>query len=79
MDNKNSVLKYYAVMKDAPLSDLLRQNSIMNESQLISFSDYIWKDFTDTGISTGAHFIFSQVGKIYHGKNVTEPVAQSSS
>ena len=79
MDNKNSGLKYYTVMNDAPLSDLLRQNSIMNESQLISFSDYIWKYFTDTGISTGAHFIFSQVGIIDHGTNVTEPVAQSSS
>ena len=33
-------LKYYADMKYAPLSNLLRQANIMNENQLMAFSDF---------------------------------------
>ena len=36
--NKNLVLKYYADMKDAPLSDLLIQSSIKTENQLMDLS-----------------------------------------
>ena len=37
--NKTLGLKYYAEMKDAPLSDLLRQANIKNENQLLAFYD----------------------------------------
>ena len=47
-------LKYYADMNDAPVSDQLIQASIKTENHLMDFSDYSWKDYTDTGRSTGA-------------------------
>ena len=77
-DNKTLGLKYYASMKDAHLSDLLRQASIKNENQLMDFSDYSWKYCPDTGRNTGAYIIFYQGGPIDHGTHVTVPVSQSS-
>ena len=35
-------LKYYADIKDAPLSDLLRQANIKTENQLADFSESSW-------------------------------------
>ena len=40
MDNKTLGLNYYDYMKDAPLSDLLRQTSIKTLNQLMAFYDY---------------------------------------
>ena len=77
-DNNNLDLNYYAHMKYSPLSDLLRQASIYTENQLISLSDYSWKDCTETGRSTGEYIILYQCGKIDHGKHLPGPVAQSS-
>ena len=69
-------LKYYADMNDAPLSDLLRQASIIIENQFMVFSDSSWQYCTDNGISKGAYIIFDQDGTIDHGTNVTGPVSQ---
>ena len=44
----------------------------------MDFSDSSWRDFPDTGRSTGANIIFYQGGPIYHGTYVPGPVAQSS-
>ena len=52
-DNKTLWLNYFSDINDAPVSDLLRQASIKTENQLMDFSDSIWKDFPNTGISTG--------------------------
>ena len=41
-ENKILVMKYYADMKDASLSDMLRQSIIKTEKQLMAFSDYSW-------------------------------------
>ena len=38
-DNKTLGLKYYADMNDAPVSDLLRQDSIKTTNYLMDFSD----------------------------------------
>ena len=43
----------------------------------MAFSDYSWKDFPYTSISTGACIIFYQGGPIEHGTNVPVPIAQS--
>ena len=59
--NKTLVLKYYSDMKDAPLSDILRQAIIKNENQFMAFPDYSWQDCPDTGRSTGAYIIFIKV------------------
>ena len=72
-------LKYYFYIKDAPLSDLLRQASIKTDNHLTDFSDYSWQDCPDTGIRTGEFIIFYQDGTIDHGTHVPVPVAQSSS
>ena len=64
-------------MKDAPLSDLLRQSSIKTENQFMDFSDSSCKYCPDTGRITGAYIIFYQGGPIYHGTYVPGPVAQS--
>ena len=71
-------LKYYADMKDASLSDLLRKSIINTENQLMAFSDYSWQDCPDTGISPGAYMKFYQGGTIDHGTHVTGPVSQPS-
>ena len=75
MDNKTLVLNYYDKMKDVPLYDLLRQNIIKTENQLIVFSDYIWKDCTETGISTGKYILLYPGGPIDHGTHVPKTVA----
>ena len=77
-DNTNLSLNYYANIKDAPLSDLLRKARINTENKLMGFSDSSWKYFSDTGRHTGAYNIFYQGGTIYHGTIVTGPVSQSS-
>ena len=41
-DNKTLVLKYYADMNDAPVSDLLRQASIKTENHLMDCFDSSW-------------------------------------
>ena len=45
----------------------------------MDFSDSSWKDFPDTGRSTGACIILYQGGPIDHGTHVPGTVAQSSS
>ena len=57
-DNKTVGLKYYACLNDAPVNDLLRQANIKTKNHLMAFSDSSWQDCPDTGISTGAYFIF---------------------
>ena len=64
-------------MKDAPLSDLLRQASIKTENQFMDFSDSSWQDFPDNGRSIGAYIIFYQGGRIYHSTHVPGPVSKS--
>ena len=71
-------LKYYYDMKGAPLSDLLIKANSKTENQLMVFSDYSWKYFPDTGISTGAYIIFYQGVPIDHGTHVPGPVDLSS-
>ena len=78
-DNKTLGLNYYADINDAPVSDLLKQDSIKTDNQLMDFYDYSWQDFLDTGRSTGAYIIFYQGGPIDHVTHVPVPVSQSSS
>ena len=77
-DNKTLVLKYYAALNDAPVTDLLRQANIKTKNQLMAFYDSSWQYCPDTGRSTGAYIIFYQGGPIDHGTHVPGPVAQSS-
>ena len=53
-DNNTLGLKYYADMNDVPVSELLIQATIKDENNLMDISDSSWKDFPDTGRSTGA-------------------------
>ena len=76
--NLTLLLKYYADMKDANLSDLLRKAIINTKNQLMFFSDSSWQYCTDTGRSTREYIIFDQGETIDHGTNVPGPVAQSS-
>ena len=57
-------LKYYAYMKDSPVTDLLRQAIIKTDNHLMAFSDSSWRYFPDTGRSTGAYIIFYQGGQL---------------
>ena len=75
-DNKNLGLKYYADINDAPVTDLLRQAIIKTENHLMTFSDYSWQDYPDTGRSIESYIIFYQGGPINHGTHVPGPVAQ---
>ena len=76
-DNRTLVLKYYADLNDAPVTDLLRQSNIKNKNHLMDFSDYSCRDCPDTGRSTGEYIIYYQGGSIDHGTHVPGPVAQS--
>ena len=76
MDNNTLGLKYYSDIKDAPLSDLLRQSNINTENQLMAFSDSSCQYFPDTGRIAGAYIVFYQGRPIYHGTHVPIPVSQ---
>ena len=69
-------LKYYADMRNAPLSDLLRQVNAKTENKLMELSDYSSQDFPDNGRSTGEYIILYQGDTIDHGTHVLVPVAQ---
>ena len=71
-------LKYYAYMKDAPISDLLRKANIKTENNFMAFSGSSWKDFPYTDKIIGAYIIFYQDVPIDHGTHVSGPVSQSS-
>ena len=47
-------------MKDAPLSDMLIQDSINTENQFMAFSGSSWQYFPDIFRSIGAYIIFYQ-------------------
>ena len=55
-DIKTLGLKYYVYLNDALVTDLLRQANIKTKNHLMDFSDSSWKDFPDTGRSTGELF-----------------------
>ena len=57
-DNNTLGINHYADMKDAYLSELLRQAIINTEYQLINFCDSSWQDYPNTGRITGAYIIF---------------------
>ena len=76
IENKTLGLKYYADMKYATLSELLRQANIKTENKLIVFSDYNWQYFPDVERSKGSNVIFYQGGTIDHYIHVPGPVAQ---
>ena len=65
-------------MKYAPLSDLLRQDSIKNENQLVDFYYSSWQYCLHTDRSTEAYIIFYRGGIIDHGTHITGPVDKSS-
>ena len=77
-DNKTLGLKYYYDINDAPVSDLLIQDSIKTDNQLVDFSDYSCKYCPDNVRSTGAYIILYQGAPIHHGTHVPGLVAQSS-
>ena len=77
-DNITLGLNHYDDINDAPLSELLRQASINTEIQLMTFSDYSWKECPYNDRSTEAYIIFDQIGTINHGTHVPGLVAQSS-
>ena len=59
-DNKYLEMRYYVRIWDEPISDLLRQASINTENQLMVLYDKIFRDFPDTGRSTGAYIVSYQ-------------------
>ena len=77
-DNNTLGLKYYADIKYAPLSELLKQDNIKTDNHLMDFSNSSWQDCSYSGRSIGAYIIFYQCGKIYHGTHVPGTVPQSS-
>ena len=69
-DNNTLGLNYYTDIKDALLSDLVRQASINTENQFIAFYDSSWKDcktlentlhFIKMGQLTMAHMFQDQL------------------
>ena len=52
-DNKTLGLKYYADMKDVPVTNLLRKANIKTDNHLMNFSGSSWQYFPDNDRSTG--------------------------
>ena len=77
-ENNTLGLNYYVDIKDAPLSDLLRQPNIKTDDQLMAFSASSWEYCPATGRSTGAYIIFYPGGPIDHDTHFQVPVYQSS-
>ena len=75
-DNKTLGLNYYADLKDALLSDLLRQPNIETENQLMALFYYFWKYCSVTVRSIGSYMIFYQGEKIDHGTHVPGQFSQ---
>ena len=71
-------LKYYANINDAPVFELLRQDSIKTENQLMAFSDSSWQYFQGTGRSKGEYIILYQGSPIDHVTHVPGPFSQPS-
>ena len=69
-------LKYFADMKYAPLSELLRQDNIKTGNQLMALSSSSWKYCSDTGRIKLSYIIFDQRGSIYHGTHAPGTLAQ---
>ena len=77
-DNNTLVLKYYAYLNDAPVTDILRQANTKNKNHLMVFSNSSWQDCPDTGRSTGAYIILHQGGTIDHSTHVPGPIDKAS-
>ena len=69
-------MRYYANIYYAPLSDFLRQDSIKTENQLMMLSDSSWKEYPNTGRSTGSYILFYQGGPMDHCTHVPGQVYQ---
>ena len=69
-------LRYYAKIDYAPLSVILIKDNIKTDSQLVVLSGFIWKEFSYTGIISGAYIVFYQGGKIDHCTHVPGPVSK---
>ena len=74
-DNKTLGLNYFIYIKDAPLSDLLRQANINTKNQLTALSDSIGQNIPETARIIGAYIIFYQGGPIDNGTHVPGPVS----
>ena len=57
-------MKYHANIKDAPVSDLLRQSSIKTENHFMYFSDSSWQDFQTLAEVQEHTSHFIKVGKL---------------
>ena len=77
-DNKNLGIIYYSKIEDASLYEIMRYDKNNTKKQFMVFSDSIWQNCLDTGISTGAYFVFDQGGLIGHLTHVICSVYQSS-
>ena len=77
-DNVYVGLKYYHDMRDAPVTELLRQAELEVENSMVVFSDSSWQDCPDTGRSTGCFLTLYQGGVVDHHTHMPVPVALSS-
>ena len=77
-DKKNFGLKHCSKMKDATLSEILRQSRIKPRKQFMMLSDYSWQDYPIKGRSTGSHIVFYQGLSTNQCKHVPGIVFQSS-
>ena len=77
-DSTNLLLKYYANIEDANISDLFIKASIKTDNQFMVLSDSIWQDCTDTGRSKEAYIVFYQGLTIDNFTHLLGAVYQSS-
>jgi len=75
----NKGIRFYSRIRDSPVYSLLKENDTeMNSSNLVTFSDASWQDCLDTGRSTCGRISFFQGGAVDHSTYVPVPVAMSS-
>ena len=71
-DNQNLVLKYYAGMKDAPLSDMQIKSSVNTKNQFMAFLILVGNIFQTLAELQDYTLYFIKVGQLTMAKNLQD-------
>jgi hypothetical protein len=77
-DNSLYGIRFYSVIEESPIYQMLTAQSITEKHFLFGFTDSSWNDDQDSGRSTGCFIIIYMGGIVDHSSNMPDPVALSS-
>ena len=77
-DNSLYGIRFYSVIEESPIYQMLTAQSITEKHFLFGFTDSSWNDDQDSGRSTGCFIIIYMGGIVDHSSNMPDSVALSS-